>query len=287
MMADQIWVNGSRSDTPTVSARDRGLTLGDGVFETMRVAHGCIFRQDAHLTRLERGLSRLTIPIPGALRAWLAAALVGGGLADGRARLTVTRGIGPTGMMPPPQVEPTVIIDIGPRPAVPSTVYSAGLSAHLASGRRNERAFGAGIKTVGYTEAILALQEARSHGADEALFLDTVGNCAEATASNLFIVRRGRLQTPPLSCGILPGVTRDVTLELAASIGLAVAHTPFGIDELRGADEAFLTSSLRGIAPLVRLSGRAIGTGAPGAVTRELMGRYEALIERECTAARS
>ena len=282
MIRDRFWVDGRATETPLVSAQDRGFTLGDGVFETMRLTCGTAFRLDAHLARLERGLQLLGIPAPPELRRWVVDAVREAGADDGRARLTVTRGIGPPGVLPAADPQPLVVIEIGARPTFAESVYEAGLSACVASGRRNERAYGAGIKTLGYTEAILALREAHRRGADDAIFLDTSGYCAEATAANLFIVRGSRLHTPPLSCGVLPGVTREVVLEIAAASRISIDESTFGRDELTTADEAFLTSSLRGIAPLVRIDGQMIGIGAPGSVTGELRARYEAVVAREC-----
>jgi branched-chain amino acid aminotransferase len=177
---------------------------------------------------------------------------------------------------------PTVVVTVAPPPAFGAAVYETGLTAHVASGRRNEHAITAGLKTLAYTDAILALIEARRTGADEVLFLDTAEHCSEASASNLFAVIGGTLATPPTSCAALPGITRRAVIEVAAELGLSVDERPFGLAELNGADEAFLTSSLRGIAPLVRVSGHPIGTATPGAVTQKVMAAYAALVKREC-----
>jgi branched-chain amino acid aminotransferase len=179
---------------------------------------------------------------------------------------------------------PTVVVTVAPPPAFGAAIYETGLRAHVASGRRNEHSITAGLKTLAYTDAVAALIEARTAGADEVLFLDTAGHCSEASASNLFAVISGRLATPPTTCAALPGITRAAVIELAAELGAPVDERPFGLDELKGADEAFLTSSLRGIVPLVRVDGRAIGSGTPGAVTQKVMTAYTALVKRECGA---
>jgi branched-chain amino acid aminotransferase len=142
-----------------------------------------------------------------------------------------------------------------------------------------------GLKTLAYSDAVAALLEAQQAGADEALFLDTEGHCSEATSSNLFVCRRGTLVTPPVSCGALPGITRATVFELATGLGVPCAEHIIGPDELISADEAFLTSSLRGLAPLVQVGQNRIGTGSPGVLTRRLSDAYTALIERECTKA--
>ena len=280
-----VWINGERQadDGPHVSARDRGLTLGDGVFETMRARGGTIFRVGRHLARLERSLTILEIPAPRELHQWVADAAKA---AEGEAsiRLTVTRGPGPPGVAPPAVPQPTVVISVGPMPAFPASTYAEGLSAHVASGRRNEYAMTVGLKTLGYIDAVAGVLEARRAGADEALFLDTEGHCCEASASNLFIATGTDLATPRLSCGVLPGITREAVIELARAQGVAVTERAIELHEVRAAKEAFLTSSLRGIAPLVRISGKPIGRAAPGDLTRRLTAAYLALVERECTA---
>ena len=280
-----VWINGERQadDRPHVSAHDRGLTLADGVFETMRARGGTIFRLGRHLARLERSLAVLEIPLPPELREWVSDAARTAG-DDASIRLTVTRGAGPAGVAPPAAPQPTVIVSVGPIPSFPSTLYSDGLSAYVVSGRRNEYAMTAGLKTLAYVDSVAGLLEARRAGADEALFLDTEGHCSEASSSNLFIATGTDLATPPLSCGVLPGITRETVIELARAEGMAVAERAIGLHEVRAAKEAFLTSSLRGIAPLVRIGGTPIGRATPGELTRRLTAAYLALVDRECGA---
>jgi len=279
-----VWVNGARQPSagPHLSARDRGLTLADGVFETMRAQAGTVIRLDRHLARLVQALAALEIPVQPELREWVLDAVraVGGG--DASVRLTVTRGVDMGGVAPPVDARPTVIIAVNPPPVFPAAVYADGLTAHVASGRRNEHAMTAGLKTLAYTDAVAALLEARRAGADEALFLDTEAHCSEATSSNLFAWTGTTLVTPPVSCGALPGITRAAVLELASALGVPRAERVFGLDDLLGAKEAFLTSSLRGLAPLVQVGAHPIGRGTPGALTRQLADAYTALIAREC-----
>lgn len=279
-----FWLNGSRqpAEGPHISGRDRGLTFADGVFETM-CAHGLtVFRLDRHLERLRNALATLEIPAPPQLRSWVIDAVRGVGGSDMSVRLTVTRGIGGGGIAPSAEAGPTVLVAVAPVPVFPASVYDVGLIAHVASGRRNEHAMTAGLKTLAYTEAVAALLEAQHAGADEALFLDTEGHCSEATSSNLFIWTGSTLVTPPASCGALPGITRAAILELATTRGVPTAERSFGLDDLFDAEEAFLTSSLRGLAPLVRVGEHMIGLGTPGALTRQLADAYTALVVREC-----
>jgi branched-chain amino acid aminotransferase len=283
-----IWVNGDRQapSGPHVSALDRGLTLADGVFETIRIQGGIPFRLGLHLERLSRGLTALEITEPRELQEWVLAAVHAAGPRDAALRVTVTRGVGTAGVIPSTEraAHATAIVAVSDLPLFPPRIYELGLSAHVVSGRRNERAMTAGLKTLSYTDAVAGLLEARRAGADEALFLDTEEHCCEASASNLFAVIGGALVTPPLTCGVLPGITRAALIELATARRIAVSERPFAIEELAGASEAFLTSSLRTVAPLVRVGLQSLGDGKVGPLTRCLMEAYAALAERECLA---
>jgi branched-chain amino acid aminotransferase len=289
MSAALVWVNGRPATGDAhVSALDRGFTLADGLFETLRVYDGRPFRLDSHFARMARGAGVLGISMPaGELRETVAAALrdaADAGWRDAALRLTVTRGAGIVGVAPPPAAHaprPTSVVTVQPVPLFPPAIYERGLSARVASGVRNERAMTAGLKTLGYTDAVLALAEARRAGADEAIFLDTEGHCSEATSSNLFAVVGDTLVTPPVSCGALPGITRAAVMELARGLEIEVAERVLTLDELTGAREAFLTSSLRELAPLVRVNDQAIGHGVPGSTTRELTRAYEQLVRGE------
>lgn len=277
------WVNGQRQPqgVPHISARDRGFTLADGVFETMRVVRGRAFRLDRHLARLRDALARLGIREPASLTEHVIAAAASSPSENASLRLTVSRGVGPGGLVPP-DVDPTVVVAVAPMPAVPARVYLEGLSAYVPEGRRNERSMTNGLKTLSYTDAIAGLRFAVARGGDEALFLDSEDHCSEASASNLFIRIGGALVTPPVSCGALPGITRAIVMELAHARGVEVREEPFGLETLHEATEAFLTSSLRGIAPLVRVDDAIIGRAAPGDLTQVLADTYAQLVEQEC-----
>ena len=281
-----VWVDGRRlpSEGAHISARDRGLTLADGVFETMRAHNGKVFRLEQHLTRIEGALRVLAIPAPAELRDWVGTAIRVAHAPEASVRLTVTRGVGPGGVTVPADQVPSVIVTVAPPPAFGAAIYETGLTAQTASGRRNEHSMTAGLKTLSYTDSVAAMLEVRRDGVDEALFLDTGGHCSEASASNFFAVVDGQLRTPPTACAALPGITRAAVIELAEGMGLAVDDRPLDPAKLKFATEAFLTSSLRGIAPLVRLDGIPIGTGTPGKVTRQVMTAYAGLVARECGA---
>ena len=199
-----VWVNGERHSATGahISAYDRGFALADGLFETMRAHRGIIFRLDNHLARLEHGLVALDIPRPPRLREWVLVSVRAIDRGDASIRVTVTRGPGVSGVAPPADPSPTVVVAVGPPPIFPGNIYKVGLTAHVASGRRSERSMTAGLKTLAYTEAVAALIEARRAGADEALFLDTVTTAPRprrATCS----CGPDQLATPPVTCGAL------------------------------------------------------------------------------------
>jgi branched-chain amino acid aminotransferase len=278
-----VSINGElqAADGRHLSGLDRGVLLADGLFETMRGRNGRIFRHDRHLARLAAGLAAIGIPMPVTLSDWTLAALAAAGHQDARVRLTITRGLGPPGLLPPNPVRPTVIIAVWPMADVAGPAPAA-VSLHVASGRRNERAMSAGLKTLAYTDGVLALIEAQRHGADDALFLDTEDHCSETTGANLFAAAGDGLITPPASCGALPGITRAVMFELAATLGISCVERAFGLEDLLRAGEAFVTNSTRGPVAVSRVGDRAIGSGTAGDRTRRLAEAYRSLVLREC-----
>lgn len=281
-----VWVNGREmpGGSAQLSAVDRGFTLADGVFETMRARAGAIFRLDAHLARLRRGAAVLHLPVPDDVAEQVRRAADAARDAAARVsiRLTLSRGVGLPGLAPPRDPDPTLVVTA--HVTAPDAAHAErGLTAVIAQGRRNERAATAGLKTLSYTESVLALIAARAAGADEALFLDTQEHVSEATASNVFLARGRVLFTPPLSCGVLAGITRAAVLECASARGIAVDVRPLTLAELQDADEAFLTSSVREVVPLVRVDGRDVGSGRPGRLTGELARAYTDLVRAECS----
>ncbi len=261
MSAPHVWLNGRLlpAADAALGVAERGFLLGDGLFETMRAYGGRVFRLDAHLARLARGAERTGIPLPSGLRDAVLKTLHSNDLGEAAIRLTLSRGPAGHGLEPAGEAVPaTVLITVRPYRADPA-LYELGLRAVTAAGRLDARRATAGLKQTGYLEAILALRQARAAGADEALFLDTDGHVAEASASNVFALIGGALWTPPLSCGALPGITRATVIDLAPGLGLEVREEPLPPSALAGAAEAFLTSSLREIVPLVALDGMPIG----------------------------
>lgn len=272
----RVWLNGEviPGNRARISVFDRGFTLGDGLFETMRAYGGRVFRLRDHLDRLRRSAIRVGLPLPEApeLEAAVDDTLRANGLREAAVRITLSRGAAPPGLDPPEAAAPTLTVFARPAPTPP-----AAIRAVIAAGRLNEHAPTAGLKRLGYLDSIVALRAARAEGYDDAVFLDTAGHLAEATASNLFLLRDGMLRTPPIACGVLPGITRAAVLELAAELDMPAREAPLDPATLDGAREAFLTSSLREVVPLIRVGDRALGDGEPGPATRRIQRAYREL----------
>ncbi|WP_404324525.1 aminotransferase class IV [Azospirillum doebereinerae] len=259
-----VWLNGTLAEggAARIDPADRGFTLGDGLFETLRVAAGAPLHLDRHLARLRAGGELLDLAVPWtdtALGAAMAALLAATGCRTGSLRLTLTRGPAARGVLPPAVTTPSLLLTCGGLPpdgpvrAVVATVT-----------RRNEHSPLSRLKTLNYLDAILARQEAARRGADDALLLNTAGRLAEATAANLFVRHGDRVATPPVEEGGLPGIGRALILERHA-----VEERPLTLDDLARADEAFLTNSL-GLRPLVAVDGRPVGDGQPGLLAAAL-----------------
>lgn len=257
-----------------IDPAERGWTLADGCFETLRIVNGAAIRLEAHLDRLGRGLALLGIPAPdpAAVAPALAGLLEACGQRDGVARLQVSRGAAARrGLLPETAGPPTVLLTLAPpadRPADPEA--RRAIIASLT--RRNEWSPLSQVKALAnYPDALLALGEARRRGADEALLLNTRGDLACASVANLWLARGGTLLTPPLGAGATAGVVRAALLAAAPRLGLRAAESPLLPADLWVADEALLTNSVRGVQSVVAVDGRPIGAGAPGPLARRLL----------------
>lgn len=245
---------------------DRGFTLGDGVFETIRVRHGQPDRFEAHMARLRDGAKTLGITMPTTdvrIGTRIEAIVEANTLENAAVRLTLSRGVGPRGLIPPDPAFPTMIISAGPLPP-PGPPVKAIIAATT---RRNEHSPLSRIKSISYLDSVLARREAEPYGADDALLLNTRGQLAESTISNLFLMIEGTLLTPPVADGALPGVMRaDLIAKFRAE------ERSLEVDDLSHAEEAFLSNAL-GIRPLVEVAGQPIGDGEPGLITQMLATR--------------
>jgi branched-chain amino acid aminotransferase len=266
----------------SISVLDYGFLYGYGLFETMRAYGGKIFRLDSHLSRLARAAEILGLPIEALeLKDAVMDTIQANKLGDARIRITISMGEG--GMVPDPSTcgKPTVLILTGHYQPYPEQVYQKGFRAVVSSIRRNSQSPLSRLKSANYLESILAKQEARAAGVDEALCLNEKGLLAEASMSNIFLVTDGILRTPGQESGVLPGIIRETIMELASQLGINTLEQDIRLDELFQAQEAFFTNSLIEVMPLIEVDGKFIGSGRPGSLTQRLMVAYKELVLAE------
>jgi branched-chain amino acid aminotransferase len=290
-MEEIVYLNGSmvpRSEA-RISVYDHGFLYGYGLFETMRAYSGKIFRLERHLNRLNESAefirlgSRLAgIDLAKACRDTLKA----NNLDDARIRLTVTGGESDSFPWSGSGGSPTVMITARPYTPFPAEKYEQGFRVFLARLRRSRESSLSRVKSTSYLLSVLARMEAAANGLDEAILLNDDGYVAEGGGSNAFFVKSSRLMTPSLESGILPGITRDVVIELADELGIAVTEGTMGTAIIRQCDEAFLTNSMIEIMPLTEARDTAgntvtIGGGKPGPVTGQLMAAYKERVAGE------
>ncbi len=249
-----------------VSVFDRSFLYGDGIFETLRSYCGRIFKEEEHINRLRRSAEAIYLPLPEIDYSRIFQKLLkANNLSDALLRLTISRGEGwgiePCGI-------PNVVCFAKDFSDWPSKMYEKGISSVVATRKRPAT----GVKSTNYLEAILARLEAKGK---EAIMLSEDGFVASAGTSNIFIVKDQRLITPPLSLGILPGITRGVVLEIAK-----VDAEVFKIEELYQADEVFLTNTSYEIMPVTEIDGRKIGDGLPGPVAKRVLWEFKNQIKK-------
>lgn len=238
----KVWVNGviTEPDAARISPFDHGFTVGDGVFETCKVAGGAAFALTRHLRRLDRSASGLGLPAPDhdAIRAGIKE-LLDAEPDAGRLRITVTGGPGPLGSDRGDEGT-TITLAVSPE-----SRWEDATSVAVVPWVRNERSAVAGLKTTSYAENVVALDRAHSLDSSEAIFANSQGRLCEGTGSNIFVVLDGDLVTPPLTSGCLAGITRELVLEWTGA-----REMDLPLDALRSAQEAFLTSSTRDVQPI-------------------------------------
>lgn len=263
----------------TVSVFDHGLLYGDGVFEGIRAYNGIVFRLRDHIDRLYESANYIRLKVPVEREQMMQAVLDTlrkNNLREAYIRLLVTRGVGDLGLNPTICKKPSIIVITEATSSTRDTRTSAiGKTTIISSIRRDPvDATSHEVKSLNYMNSILARWEAIEAGVDEAIMLDTRGFVSEATAENVFTVRKGQIATPSTNSAILHGVTRQKVIEIAKDLGYPVSEreiTPF---ELINADEVFLTGTLAEIVPVVRVNGRVIGTGKVGPVTARIYGEF-------------
>ncbi|MHB1205653.1 MAG: aminotransferase class IV [Rhodospirillaceae bacterium] len=254
------------ADAARIDPSDRGLTLGDGLFETIALRKSKLRRLPAHLARLRVGCAVLGISLnydDAGLESQIVRVAEANQMTDAVLRVTVTRGPGARGLAPPIPAKPTLLITAAPAPPYPepARVIVAGVT------RRNEHSPLSRIKTLNALDNILARNEAAGAGADDALLLNTQGRLAESTVANVFLLVDGGLITPPVEDGAMPGVARADVIRLAKA-----EERPVTQDLLARASEIFLSNAL-GIRPVIQVGDAAVGDGEPGLITQLLATR--------------
>lgn len=280
-MSAMVYLNGRLipRDQASISALDYGYLYGFGLFETMRAYSGRVFLLDSHLRRLADSAEALGFSLAGLdLKGAVMDTLRANGLGDARVRITVSAGEGAMAPDPASCNQPTVLIQAEDYRPCAEKVYRKGFSVVTASFRRNSLSPLSRYKSTSYLDSILARQQAREAGADEALCLNEKGLLAEASMSNIFLVTAGAVRTPGLECGILPGITRQAVLNLAQQMGINTLEQDIQPDELLDADEVFLTGSLVEVMPVTSIDGKLIASGKPGRLTGRLMAAYKKLV---------
>jgi branched-chain amino acid aminotransferase len=265
----------------SVSVFDNGFAFGDSVYETLRTYGGRPFAPRRHLRRLRASADRLGFSIPPSdaeLRGRIDALLAAGGNAESYLRMIVSRGRGDLSYHFERVSGPTVVIVVKALEPFPEAARRDGIAVALVGVRRNHpRALDPAIKSSNLLNNVLATREAQARGAQEALLLNAEGRLAEGAGSNVFLVKAGELLTPQLAAGLLAGITRELLLEIAPRLGVEAREADLGEAELRGADELFITSTLKEVMPVTRLDGEPVGDGRPGPLTRRLQDAYREL----------
>jgi branched-chain amino acid aminotransferase len=266
-----------------VSVLDRGFLYGDSVYETIGSMYGRLFAARDHLDRLERSAGRIGLRVPprGEIETAIADTVAAAGNPETRVRVMLTRGVGKLDLDPASCDDCRLVVIAFPLGAPTPAMFDRGVAVAIVSVARNSpRAIDPAVKSGNYLNNVLALGEARRSGAYEAILCAGDGSVAEGASSNMFAIVRGELWTPPPEVGILDGITRAKVLELARGAGITVVERRIQPDELRGADEAFLTSATRGVLPIATIDDHPVGAGVPGPITRRLMALYDELARR-------
>ena len=278
-MAAMVNVNGRISDErdAVISVFDHGFLYGEGVYETLRTYNSRLFLYDRHMRRLRNSarMIELVIPFTDEVLARHVSDTIGATKLDGKeayVRVLVTRGVGELGYDLKATPKPSWVIIVKPLIEPPSEIYERGCKVVLVDVVRNHpKSLNPMIKSNNLMNQAFAAQQAFQRGAFDGVMRNDRGELTECATSNLFIVRSDTVLTPPVECGLLPGITRELLFEIGRNAGIEVREQVLRDEDLFDADEAFLTSTTRELMPIVAVDERAIGNGKPGAVTRRLL----------------
>jgi branched-chain amino acid aminotransferase len=292
MMAATVNVNGTISDErhAVISVFDHGFLYGEGVYETLRTYRRQPFLLDRHLRRLHTSARMIALGVP------LTDDQISDRVAETVAhsahhappdtewyiRILLTRGIGELTYDPAATPVPSVVMIVKPHVDPPAELYANGIRVIVSSVVRNHPdTVNPMIKSNNLMNCALAMQEGFKRGAYEVIMRNYRGELAECALSNLFIVKDGAALTPPVSAGLLPGITREFVFEVGTSAGVPVREAVLRDEDLYAADEVFLTGTTREIMPIVQVDARTIGSGTPGPVTKALHQRFRTMAREE------
>jgi branched-chain amino acid aminotransferase len=288
-MAVKVFIDGTVCDPEAamVPVTDRGFLYGDSVYEVMRTAGGKPLDLDPHLDRLEHSAATLALRLPE--RALIADAihqtLDAAANPESYVRVIVTRGSGKIGLDIALADRPRLVIMVRPLERPPATAYRDGLNLHMVHlDPAARRAVAPGIKTGNYLTNIMAMHEARSAGADDALIVDVDGRVSEGSSFNVFVVRGQRVITPARHVGLLAGITRERVIELARAHGIEVIEGVLIPEDMREADEVFITSTIRGVLPVATVDGKPLGRPVVGPITQRITQLYDDYLAARASA---
>ena len=283
----KVYLNGRiiEQSEAMIPAVNRGLLLGDGIFDTLRAYSGKPFRLERHLARLYKGCEELLISgLPDSREIGDAISeLAQSNVAEGDAYIRITVTGGPhngTKTLERPG-SPDILIQVNPYGGYPQKFYHRGLQVIISRVRRSAGSPLARLKSTNCLNTLIAKQEAKDRGADDAVMLNQEGQLAEGTSSNLFLVSEGGVVTPEVDCGLLPGITRETIIELCERLSLPHRAGYLAIEDLLGSDEAFLTNSTGEILPIAAVEDSPIGATCPGPTTTRLTEAYRSLVREE------
>ena len=280
-MEQIVYLNGSllpRSQAK-ISPFDLGFLYGYGLFETMRAYTGHIFRLERHLGRLSQSAKSLGLSVIASdLKKACHDTMKANKLKDARIRLNVSIGEGEATPDVPKHPKPTVLVTAARYVPLSDEIYRKGYRAVVSTIDRDSQSPLSHLKSANYLNSILARREARAAGADEAILLNERGFLCEGSTSNIFLVSSGKLITPDVESGCLPGITRQVVIELARGLGISISEREVKLEELLHADEAFLTNSIMELMPLAEVNNQRIGRGK---LTKRLIKAYKEAVIKE------
>ncbi len=279
-----VYLNGDfiKAHEASINPFDFGFLYGYGLFETIRVYNGSPFALGRHLNRLAKSAKILKIPLPplNELKRASEKLIKINHLTDAKIRITISNGISEGFPYPKHTTPPTVFIFVKPFKNYPFRYYRNGLKATFLEERINQSSILSQLKTTSFINRLIALRELKKKGIDEGFYLNFNDELTEATLSNVFLVKKNEIITPPVEAGLLPGITREIILEIAPTIGINPIERTVKKDEIFEAEEIFITSTLKEVMPVVEVEGRKIGSGHPGPIYQKIHQAYKALVKK-------